>query len=40
MLLAGDSGGHVTVSDYNYAETGVYGKHVISSAPAEYIHFP
>jgi len=34
------SGGTVTVSDYNYAGTGVYNKHAISSAPTDYIHFP
>jgi surface antigen len=34
------SGGKVTVSDYNYLETGAYDKHLISSTPAGYIHFP
>ncbi len=34
------SGGTVTVSDYNYAQTGAYAVHTISSAPTAYIHFP
>ena len=34
------SGGKIIVSDYNYAETGVYGKHAIGTTPTEYIHFP
>jgi surface antigen len=33
------SGSTVTVSDYNYLETGGYDEHVISSAPTGYIHF-
>src|SRR5579875_605686 len=34
------SGSTVTVSDYNYAETGAYDQHSIASTPSGYIHFP
>jgi surface antigen len=33
-------GGHITVSDFNYDGTGVYGKHALGSTPTGYIHFP
>lgn len=34
------SGKTVTVSDYNYAENGLYDEHAIASTPSGYIHFP
>lgn len=33
-------GSRVTVSDYNYAGTGSYDRHVIGLRPTGYIHFP
>jgi surface antigen len=30
----------VTVSDYNYARTGAYATHVVTTPPTGYIHFP
>jgi surface antigen len=30
----------VTVSDYNYAGTGAFATHVVTSPPSGYIHFP
>jgi surface antigen len=30
----------VTVSDYNYAGTGAFATHLVTSPPSDYIHFP
>jgi surface antigen len=34
-----DGGAAVIVSDYNYAGTGVYATHLVTSPPTRYIHF-
>jgi surface antigen len=35
-----DGGQEIVVSDYNYAGTGVFATHLMTSPPTGYIHFP
>jgi surface antigen len=35
-----DGGTQIVVSDYNYAGTGVFATHLVTSPPTGYMHFP